>query len=136
MYALAIDSSGNVWVGAHNTESVYEYAGLASHHSRITLRAVIPQHVMVNFQGGTSIVTNLVSQYGQGALYNLPGYNPANDPFPSTIGICFIASNDTVGVSGFAQLAPGNNATELLTTNWVSITQSANGWPEEPACAA
>jgi hypothetical protein len=140
IWGVTIDPSGNIWLGDYIDAAVYEFSGLAAPfgptQGPVLLPAVIPKHLTFNFPGEPSLVGNLVSTWGIGVIYSVPGYNAATDTNPNDFSFCSIAAQNGMQVSGFVSIAPGSNATELFVSVWYSTVTSAQGWPSEPACTS
>jgi hypothetical protein len=100
------------------------------------LPPVIPSSLTFdfNFQGSSHLAGAYVSLYGGGILYNIPGYNATQDPFPYALSFCSVPGAGLIRVAGFGMAGPGNNSTEILVSDWSSILTSSQGWPAEPAC--
>jgi sugar lactone lactonase YvrE len=119
IWGVTIDQSGNLWVGDYWDNAVYEFSGLASpfvptYNNQPPLPGVLPKHMTLNFGNAKPIIGNLVSAWGIGV-----------DKSPYMIGICNNAANSTMTIRGFSQLSSGNNATEFLAVDWLSLNTSA-----------
>jgi hypothetical protein len=104
----------------------------------VSLPPVIPSTLSFNFnfQGAPTFSGRLVSLYGNGILYNVPGYNSTTDVFPYVLSFCSVPGTDEILISGFGSAGPGNNSSEIFVSNWTSALTSSQGWPAEPACVS
>jgi hypothetical protein len=102
------------------------------------LPAVIPKQLTFhfNFPNAPTLVGKLVSAWGIGVMYNVPGYSVATDINPYAVSICYLPSQNGMQVSGFFSTTPGNNSTEIFVSYYYSTVSSAQGWPTEPTCTS
>lgn len=103
----------------------------------VSLPPVIPQTLTFsfNFANSPNLSGRLVSLYGNGILYNVPGYNSSTDIFPYVLSFCSVPGANEIQISGFGSAGPGNNSSEIFVSNWVMTLTSSQGWPTEPTCA-
>jgi hypothetical protein len=88
---------------------------------------VIPKTITIdfNFQGAPQLSGELVSVYGYGLIYNVPGYNASTDPFPYVSSACALPNSNNIRLSGFGSAGPVNNSTEIFVSNWYDAVISA-----------
>jgi ligand-binding sensor domain-containing protein len=140
-WGVTIDSSGNIWVGDYIDRAVYEFSGLAVPFAPaagpVPLPAIIPKQLTFNFNAPNTptIIGNVVGLWGNGVMYNLPGYKAATDIDPYDVAFCTLPSGGGISITSFVSVAPGNNATELFVSYYYNTVTSAQGWPTEPACS-
>ena len=139
-WAVTADKSGNLWVADYTNNRVLGFgvAAPAPAPNPAPLPAVIPKQLTFhfNFPNAPTLVGKLVSAWGIGVMYNVPGLNAAVDINPYAISICYIPSQNGMQLSGFYSATPGNNSTEIFVSYYYSTVSSAQGWPTEPTCTS
>jgi sugar lactone lactonase YvrE len=141
-WGLAIGAN-NLWVGDYADNRVVGFSGFLSpsgapNPGPVPLPAVIPKHLIFNFNtpNAPTITGNVVGTWGNGVIYNLPGYNATTDINPYDVAFCTLPSGGGISIISFVSVAPSNNATELFVSYYYNTVVSAQGFPTEPACAS